>query len=56
MHVIDSLGSSDIDFILTRHESSAAFMAGMVGRLTQSAGCMFDHSRSWGHEHDDRRC
>ena len=38
MDVIDSLGSSDIDFILTRHESSAAFMAGMVGHLTRQPG------------------
>ncbi|MDW5562940.1 MAG: acetolactate synthase large subunit [Methanomassiliicoccus sp.] len=35
---MDSLVGSNIDFILTRHESSAAFMAGMVGRLTSRPG------------------
>lgn len=38
LDLMDSLIDSDIDFVLTRHESSAAFMAGMVGRLTGRPG------------------
>lgn len=36
--VIDALYDSDIDFIVTRHETSAAFMAGTYGRLTGKPG------------------
>lgn len=35
---MDALHDSDIDFIVTRHETGAAFMAGMVGRLTGRPG------------------
>lgn len=38
LDLMDSLIGSNIEFVLTRHESSAAFMAGMVGRLTQRPG------------------
>ena len=38
LDLMDSLIDSDIEFVLTRHESSAAFMAGMVGRLTSRPG------------------
>lgn len=38
LDLMDSLIDSDIEFVLTRHESSAAFMAGMVGRLTRRPG------------------
>ncbi|MBI0583957.1 MAG: hypothetical protein ISF22_06995, partial [Methanomassiliicoccus sp.] len=38
LDLMDSLIDSSIEFVLTRHESSAAFMAGMVGRLTQRPG------------------
>ena len=38
LDLIDSMIDSDIEFVLTRHESSAAFMAGMVGRLTRRPG------------------
>lgn len=38
LDLMDSLIDSDIEFVLTRHESSAAFMAGMVGRLTHRPG------------------
>jgi acetolactate synthase-1/2/3 large subunit len=38
LDLMDSLIDSDIEFVLTRHESSAAFMAGMVGRLTGRPG------------------
>ena len=38
LDLIDSLIDSDIEFVLTRHESSAAFMAGMMGRLTGQPG------------------
>lgn len=36
--VIDALYDSNIDFIVTRHETSAAFMAGAYGRLTGKPG------------------
>jgi acetolactate synthase-1/2/3 large subunit len=36
--LMDALIGSDIEFVLTRHESSASFMAGMVGRLTKRPG------------------
>ena len=38
LDLMDALIDSDIEFVLTRHESSAAFMAGMVGRLTRRPG------------------
>ncbi len=38
LDLMDSLISSDIDFILTKHESSAAFMAGITGRLKREPG------------------
>ncbi|WP_404452171.1 acetolactate synthase large subunit [Virgibacillus necropolis] len=36
--VMDALHGSSINFILTRHETSAAFMAGTYGRLTGKPG------------------
>ncbi|WP_430786644.1 acetolactate synthase large subunit [Virgibacillus flavescens] len=36
--VMDALHDSKINFILTRHETSAAFMAGTYGRLTGKPG------------------
>ncbi|MDJ0881293.1 MAG: acetolactate synthase large subunit [Gammaproteobacteria bacterium] len=38
LDVMDSLISSDIKFITTRHEQGAAFMADVYGRLTGKAG------------------
>jgi len=38
LDVMDSLLSSQIKFILTRHEQGAAFMADVYGRLTGKAG------------------
>lgn len=38
LDLMDSLVDSGIDFVLTRHESSAAFMAGMTGRLSGRPG------------------
>jgi acetolactate synthase-1/2/3 large subunit len=38
LDLMDSLRDSSIEFVLTRHESSAAFMAGMTGRLTSRPG------------------
>ncbi len=38
LDLMDSLIGSGIEFVLTRHESSAAFMAGMTGRLTGRPG------------------
>ncbi|HET7627916.1 MAG TPA: acetolactate synthase large subunit [Bacillales bacterium] len=35
---MDALLESDIEFIVTRHETGAAFMAGMIGRLTGRPG------------------
>ncbi|MFC4619310.1 acetolactate synthase large subunit [Camelliibacillus cellulosilyticus] len=36
--VMDALLDSDIEFITTRHETGAAFMAGIMGRLTGKPG------------------
>ncbi|WP_411954494.1 acetolactate synthase large subunit [Alkalibacillus sp. S2W] len=36
--LLDALYDSDIEFIVTRHETSAAFMAGIYGRLTGKPG------------------
>ena len=38
IHLMDALIGSNIDFILTRHEQGAAFMADVYGRLTGKAG------------------
>ncbi|WP_088008089.1 acetolactate synthase large subunit [Indiicoccus explosivorum] len=38
LDVMDALLDSDIEFIVTRHETSAAFMAGTYGRLTGKPG------------------
>lgn len=38
LDLMDSLIGLGVEFVLTRHESSAAFMAGMVGRLTGRPG------------------
>jgi acetolactate synthase-1/2/3 large subunit len=35
---MDAILNSDIEFITTRHETGAAFMAGMMGRLTGKPG------------------
>jgi acetolactate synthase I/II/III large subunit len=36
--LMSAIEKSNIEFILTRHETGAAFMAGMVGRLTGAPG------------------
>src|SRR5690349_22269124 len=38
LDVVESLGNSSIELILTRHEQSAAFMAATYGRLTGRPG------------------
>ncbi len=38
MHVLEALRNSSIQFITTRHEQGAAFMADVYGRLTGRAG------------------
>jgi acetolactate synthase I/II/III large subunit len=38
LHVLEALKASSIQFITTRHEQGAAFMADMYGRLTGKAG------------------
>ncbi|HEY9909477.1 MAG TPA: acetolactate synthase large subunit [Thermosynechococcaceae cyanobacterium] len=38
LHVLEALKSSSIQFITTRHEQGAAFMADVYGRLTGKAG------------------
>jgi acetolactate synthase-1/2/3 large subunit len=38
MDLLDALIDSSIEFVLTRHEQSAAFMADVYGRLTGEAG------------------
>lgn len=38
LHVIEALNDSSIQFITTRHEQGAAFMADVYGRLTGKAG------------------
>src|SRR5437870_5709394 len=38
MDVLDALLDSSIQFVMTRHEQGAAFMADVYGRLTGKAG------------------
>jgi acetolactate synthase I/II/III large subunit len=38
LHVLEALKTSSIQFITTRHEQGAAFMADVYGRLTGKAG------------------
>lgn len=38
LHVLEALANSSIQFITTRHEQGAAFMADVYGRLTGKAG------------------
>ena len=38
MDTMDALADSSIEFILTKHENSAAYMAGMQARLTNQPG------------------
>ncbi|MBI4287354.1 MAG: acetolactate synthase large subunit [Chloroflexi bacterium] len=38
LSLLDALSDSDIQFIATRHEQGAAFMANVIGRLTGKAG------------------
>ncbi len=38
LHVLEALSHSSIQFITTRHEQGAAFMADVYGRLTGKAG------------------
>lgn len=38
LHVLEALSNSSIQFITTRHEQGAAFMADVYGRLTGKAG------------------
>ncbi|NES41517.1 MAG: acetolactate synthase large subunit, partial [Moorea sp. SIO2C4] len=38
LHVLEALRHSSIQFITTRHEQGAAFMADVYGRLTGKAG------------------
>jgi len=41
LDVVESLRSSEVELILTRHEQGAAFMAATYGRLTGKPGvCM----------------
>jgi acetolactate synthase-1/2/3 large subunit len=39
--VFDGLADSNIEFVLTRHEQTAAFMADVYGRLTGKAGVCY---------------
>ena len=38
LQLVDSIASSDVKFVTTRHEQGAAFMADVYGRLTGRAG------------------
>ena len=38
LDLLDSIRKSNINFILTRHEQAAGFMAATMGRLTGKAG------------------
>ncbi len=38
LFLLEALGRSSIEFITTRHEQGAAFMADVYGRLTGQAG------------------
>ena len=48
--ILDSLLDSKIQFIPTRHEQGAAFMADVYGRLTGKAGCVFIYTRPWSYQ------
>lgn len=39
--ILQAISSSNLQFVLTRHEQSAAFMADVYGRLTGKAGVCF---------------
>lgn len=41
LELIEALDASSIEFVVTRHEQGAAFMAGMVGKLTGVPGVCF---------------
>ena len=41
-----ALDASSIEFVLTRHEQGAAFMAEVHGRLTGEPGVCLDHTRT----------
>ncbi len=44
LDVVESLRTSSIELVLTRHEQAAAFMAATHGRLTANLACA---SRRW---------
>ena len=55
LDVVESLRTSSIELVLTRHEQPAAFMAATYGRLTGRPGRVHQHPRPRGAEPGDRR-
>ena len=53
---LESLRTSTIKLILTRHEQAAGFMAATYGRLTGKSWRLSSHARSRGDEFFHSRC
>ena len=47
LHILEALKDSPIQFITTRHEQGAAFMADVYGRLTGESGSVLIYPWSW---------
>ena len=56
LDTVESLRTSSIELVVTRHEQSAAFMAATYGRLTGQARCLHQHAGAGGAESGDWRC
>ena len=52
---IEAARAEGIEFLLTRHEATAAFMADVTGQIQRSARRVRRHARSGRGEHDARR-
>ena len=50
LDTLESLRTSSIELVVTRHEQSAAFMAATYGRRPRSTWCVHKHARTWGAE------
>ena len=50
LDVLESLRTSTIELVLTRHEQGAAFMAATYGRLTGKAGGLHGNTRAGCHQ------
>ena len=53
LDTVESLRTSSIELVVTRHEQSAAFMAATLWAVDWSAGCVYQHVGSGGVEFGD---